>query len=272
MTYIIDLLAGACPLILCSMGALFSEYAGILALFIDGTVTFSAFLTYAFTVATGSPILGAFLAAVTTIIVIFGFTCLIEKFKANKFIAAMALNLLFAALPSCFSSVLYGTRGVLTNTAFVFNITTVKITSILLTALLIAAAIYFLKKSRYGLYIRITGSDSEVLKTNGINPMHTRIMAWCSAALFSSVAGSLLAFRLSSFVPNISSGRGWMALCAVFIGHKKPLKIIIGVLIFCFGDFFAANIQNIIPQLPTSVYLSFPYLLIFIIVLFNKSL
>lgn len=272
MTYIIDLLAGACPLILCSMGALFSEYAGILALFIDGTVSFSAFLTYAFTVGTGSPIAGTILAAATTIIVIFGFTILIEKFKANKFIAAMALNLLFSALPSCFSSVLYGSRGVLTDSSFTFDVNSVKFTSILLTIILITAAVLFLKKAKYGLYIRITGSDPDVLQTNGINPIHTRIIAWCVAALFSSVAGSLLTFRLSSFVPNISSGRGWMALCAVFIGKKKPLKIIIAVLIFCFGDFFAANIQNIIPQLPTSVYISFPYLLIFIIVLFNKSL
>ena len=269
MSYIIDILSNSCPLILCSMGALYSEYAGILALFIDGTVSFAAFLTYAFTLATGNPVLGAFISAITTTVTIFCFTILIERFKANKFIAAMALNLLFSALPSCFSSILYKTRGVLTSPEFVFNIQAVKISSIIVTAVIITLAVLFLTKSKYGLYLRVTGSDSDVLMTNGINPMNTRIMSWCFASLFSSVAGSLLTFRISSFVPNISSGRGWMALCAVFIGKKKPLRIIIAVLVFCFADFFAANIQNVLPQLPSSVYISFPYLLIFLIVLFN---
>ena len=271
MSYIIDILSGSCPLILCSIGALFSEYAGILALFIDGTVSFSAFLTYAFTIGTGSAILGTIISTVITVTVIFLFTLFIEKFKANKFIAAMALNLLFSALPSCFSSILYGTRGVLTSPDFTFNLLTVKISAIIITILLITATVIFLKKTRYGLYIRITGSDSDVLLTNGINPISTRIMSWCFAAFFSSIAGSLLTFRISSFVPNISSGRGWMALCAVFIGKKKPFKIIIAVLLFCLADFFAANIQNVLPQLPSSVYISFPYLLIFLTVLFNKN-
>lgn len=270
MTYIIDILAGSCPLILCSIGALYSEYAGILALFIDGTVSFSAFLTYAFTIATGSPVLGTLFSSLITVAIILAFTILIERFRANKFIAAMALNLLLSALPSCFSSILYNTRGVLSSPDFAFNIGAVKGFSILVTIIVTSCAILFLKKTRYGLYIRITGTDSDVLKTNGINPMLTRIMSWCFAAFFSSIAGSLLTFRIASFVPNISSGRGWMALCAVFMGKKKPFKTIIAVLIFCFADFFAANIQNIIPQLPSSVYISFPYILIFFFVLFNK--
>lgn len=269
MSYIIDILSSSCPLILCSMGALYSEYAGILALFIDGTVSFAAFLTYALTIAIGNPVLGTLAAAAITTITIFAFTVLIERFRANKFIAAMALNLLFSALPSCFSSMFYKTRGVLTSNDFIFNLEAVKLSAIVVTAIIITFAVLFLKKTRYGLYIRITGSDSDVLMTNGINPVHTRIMSWCFAALFSSIAGSLLAFRISSFVPNISSGRGWMALCAVFIGKKKPLRIIIAVLIFCFADFFAANIQNILPQLPSSLYISFPYLLIFLIVIIN---
>lgn len=271
MSYIIDILAGSCPLILCSIGALYSEYAGILALFIDGTVSFSAFLTYAFTLSTGSPVLGVLISSIITVALIFCFTILIERFRANKFIAAMAINLLLSALPSCFSSILYGTRGVLSSPDFAYNIAAVKGFSILITVIIIALAILFLKKTRIGLYIRITGTDSEVLATNGINPMITRIISWCFAAFFSSIAGSLLTFRIASFVPNISSGRGWMALCAVFMGKKKPFKTIIAVLIFCFADFFAANIQNILPQLPASVYISFPYLLIFVFVLFNKS-
>ena len=61
MTFI-SLLSYSCPLILCSLGALFTEYAGCLALFLDGLVSFSAFLFYALTVGTGSALAGAILA------------------------------------------------------------------------------------------------------------------------------------------------------------------------------------------------------------------
>ena len=56
--------AYSCPLILCSLGALFSEFAGCLALFLDGLVSFSAFLFYTFTVTTGSPLAGAIRPAI----------------------------------------------------------------------------------------------------------------------------------------------------------------------------------------------------------------
>ena len=46
MTAFFSSLAYSCPLILCSLGALFSEFAGCLALFLDGLVSFSAFLFY----------------------------------------------------------------------------------------------------------------------------------------------------------------------------------------------------------------------------------
>ena len=166
MNYIIDILSSSCPLILCSMGALFSEYAGILALFIDGTVSFSAFLTYAFTLLTENPILGTIISSIITVVIIFSLTLLIEKFRANKFIAAMAINLLLSALPSCFSSVFYKTRGVLTDPLFMFNLPTVKWVTISLTVILVVTAILFLLKTRPGLYVRITGSDSDDIKSN----------------------------------------------------------------------------------------------------------
>ena len=100
---IISLLAYSCPLILCSLGALFSEYAGCLALFLDGLVSFSAFLFYAFTLASGSPLAAALLACLAAVVLTLGFSAVVELGKANRFIAAIAMNLLFGALPSCLS-------------------------------------------------------------------------------------------------------------------------------------------------------------------------
>ena len=268
---ILDILSSSCPLLLCSMGALFSDFAGILAIFLEGLISFSAYLMFFFTTTCNSPISGFILTCISSVMAVFIFSLIIEKSKANPFIAATAINLFFSALPSFFSSITYGTRGVLYNETFVFNPLSTKVFTLIITALFIAGSFLFLKKTKYGLYIRITGTDSNVLVAKGVNPLYCRAGAWCAAGFFASTAGCFLAMRVSSFVPNISSGRGWMALAAVYLGKKNPVRIIIAVVIFCAADFFAANIQNFIPQMPASVLLSLPYLIVILMIALGKK-
>lgn len=262
-----SLLSYSCPLILCSLGALFSEFAGCLALFLDGLVSFSAFLFYTFTVTTGSPVAGALLSCLGAAVITLAFSAVVERGGANRFIAAIAMNLLFGALSSCLSWAIFGTRGVLAADLFRFSVGTARAAAVIITTVYVALAVAFLRYSRPGLYIRIAGSDAEVLKSKGVNPAHIRTLSWTLTALYGSTAGCLLAMRLCSFVPNISSGRGWMALAAVFLGKKKPLRIVAAVLIFCLADIFSANIQNYLPGIPASFLLSLPYLVCLLLVL-----
>ena len=268
---LLALLSYACPLILCSLGALFTEYAGCLALFLDGLVNFSAFLFYAFTVATGSALAGAVLACLVAVVLTLAFSALVERGAANRFIAAIAMNLLFGALSSCLSWAVFGTRGVLAGAEaadlFGLPVAAARATALVTTTGLVAMAVLFLGYGRQGLYIRIAGSDADVLKAKGVNPGHIRTLAWSLAALYGSSAGCLLVMRLNSYVPNISSGRGWMALAAVFLGKKKPLRIVAAVLIFCLADIFSANLQNYFPALPSSLLISLPYLVSLLLIL-----
>ena len=271
------LLSYACPLILCSIGALFTEYAGCLALFLDGLVNFSAFLFYTFTAATGSALAGAVLACLTAVLLTLVFSAVVERGGADRFIAAIAMNLLFGALSSCLSWAIFGTRGVLAGTVAAgsgkvtdflqFSAGTSRAAALIITTALVALAVLFLCYSRRGLYIRIAGSDADVLKAKGVSPGNIRTLAWSLAALYGSSAGCLLVMRLNSFVPNISSGRGWMALAAVFLGKKKPLRIVAAVLVFCLADIFSANLQNYFPALPSSLLLSLPYLISLLLIL-----
>ena len=267
MTSLLSALAYSCPLILCSLGALFTEYAGCLALFMDGLVSFAAFLNYAFTVWSGSAVIGLTGSCLTCVLLTLGLSAVVEKFRANRFIAAIAMNLLFGALTSCLSWLIFGTRGVLAGDAYRFGLGATRAATVCVTAVFVAMAVYGLGRSRLGLYIRVAGSDADVLTAKGVNPERIRTISWAFAALYSSLAGSFLAMRLSSFVPNISSGRGWMALAAVFLGKKKPLRIVTAVIIFCLADIFSANIQNYIAGIPSSFLISLPYLVSLLLIL-----
>lgn len=268
---IINALSFCCPLILCSLGALYSEFTGCLALFLDGLVSFSAFMFFLFFKLTSSIFFSIIFTLLSSIIITGFFSFLISKFNSNKFIASIGLNLLFSALPSTFSSIYFNTRGILSSTILSQKITLsfCNVLSIILTVFFIACGIIFLQKSRTGLYIRISGTDSDVLLSKGVNPDLPKIFGWIIAGMYASLAGCLLTIKIGAFVPNISSSRGWLALAAVFLGKKKPIKIIIFVTIFCIAELIAANIQNFIPQLPSSVLISFPYIIALCLVFFN---
>ena len=256
----INFLGFSCPLLLAAAGALFSEYTGSLALFMDGLITLSGFMTFLFTILTGSTFAGIILSSIVSVTLSLLFAFIIEKTRANPFIAAIALNLFFGSLTSLFSWASFGSRGVLTSAHFTFAPDTVNIIAIITTIFFIAIAILYLKKTQGGIYFRITGSDPDVLNVRGVRPASYKIAAWGIAGFFASFSGSFLAMRISSFVPNLASGKGWLALAAVFMGKRRLPLIALYALIFCAIDFGAVYIQNLIPNIPSSVVLSMPYL------------
>lgn len=266
----INFFAFSCPLLLAATGALFSEYTGCLALFMDGLISFAGLMTYTFTLACGSVIAGIIISSVISISLCLVFAFIIEKFKANYFIAAIALNLLFGSFTSLFSWLSFGSRGVLTSKAFYFTSDPANILCIITTAILITSAILYLKKTQGGIYFRITASDADVLEVRGVSPAVYRIASWGIAALFAAFAGSFLSIRICSFVPNLASGKGWLALAAVFMGKRKLPLIALYALIFCALDFGAGYLPGLIPAMPSSLVLSLPYIVTLGLVLIRK--
>lgn len=271
MNSIINVISYSCPLLLASCGALFTEYTGSLALFLEGLISFSAFTCFLFTYLTGSVLLGVSLSCILSMAIIFLMATILSKSKANTFIAAIGMNLIFSASTSLFSNLFFDTRGVLTSTTFVFPVKTVQIFTIFITILVIIITYLFIRKTQKGIYFRVTGSDANVLLAKGVNPQNYKIISWVICAFFASLAGSFLSLRISSFVPNISSGKGWMALAAVFLGRKKIWKITIFTLIFCLGDYLSISIQNYIQTIPSSLLLSLPYLIVITIICADRS-
>lgn len=257
---IFGILSYCAPLLLASCGALASEYAGRMALFMDGIINLAAFLCFAFTITTHSAVVACLLSAACCVIFIGLAEQLIEKTGADPFLSALALNLFCSGLVTVLSALIFGTRGVLTSAVFAFNTSSARIYTTVASFVLAAAAYALLRFTRTGLYIRITGSDADVLASRGIQVSWCRTIAWSFAAGYGALAGCFLCIRLSSFVPNISSGRGWIALAAVFLGKKKPLLTATAVIVFSAAGYASSYLQNILPSIPQSLLISLPYL------------
>ena len=220
MTSLLSALAYSCPLILCSLGALFTEYAGCLALFMDGLVSFAAFLNYAFTLASGSAIIGTAGSCLTSLLLVLAVSAVVEKFRANRFIAAIALNLFFGALTSCLSWAIFGTRGVLAGDVYHLSLGATRAATVCVTALFVAMAVIFLGHSRQGLYLRVAGSYADVLTAGSKSRIHQKpFLGTCGTLLFACGV-------LSGNAPFILCSKHFQrprldGTCGSFSGQKK---------------------------------------------------
>lgn len=268
MNIVYSLFVIAAPLLLLTFGALMSEYAGRLAMFLECIINLAAFFCYAFTCFTKSAVWGTVFSVCVCTALVMGLERLATKMHANMFLISLAMNLLFAALASFFSVLLFKTRGVLTSPLFSFNARFVRIVTALLCYAIFALEFFFLKNTRQGLSLRITGSDPEVLSSQGILPDRYRLLSWIFAAFNASLCGCVLCLRLSSYVPGMSGGRGWTALAAVFLGQKNPLWVVAAVFVFAAVEYASSTVQNIslFKNVPSSILLALPGLVALLLI------
>ena len=162
------------------------------------------------------------------------FVILTAFININTLTKWLSINLFTAGLIQILSKTIFNTQGVL------------DLPQILTPAIQINTRIFgtifaygisilifvFLKYTPQGICFRITGTSKKLLVEQGKNPTTYKVLSWQIATCFSCIAGIILTLRISSFVPNISSGRGWLALAAVLAGQKKILGIVISILVF----------------------------------------
>ncbi len=261
---IADILAQAAPLLFATLGALVTDYAGVLAVFMEGTITIAAFACAAATALTGNPFLGiAFSVCVTTILLV-AVALFTERYRANPFITGIAVNFLSIGIVPWFSSLAFGTRGVvpLERTGAFASVGPAFFRNAAFPAALVLAVLLavFLRNSRAGLALRVSGSSPDALRSRGLEPARYRVLSWAIAAAFAALAGSALTLSLGSFVPAVSAGRGWTALVAVYLGYRTPFGCVAACLAFASASYATDVLQGAI-RIPPTLILGLPYAL-----------
>jgi len=268
-----EILTMAAPLLFATIGALATEYAGVLAVFMDGAITFAGFVCIAVTGATGNPLLGFAAAVLCTVALLYSVAKITEYTRANPFLTGLSVNLLVAGITSWMSASWYGTRGVVALSTLGISVSFDR--EFAFPAAFIAAFLFaaFIRFTRAGLNLRITGSSAAVLTARGASPARYRTASWCIAAFCAACAGSILTLDLGAYVPNVSAGRGWTALAAVYLGYKNPLLAVGAVLLFSAAE-YSTNVIQGLGNIPSTMILGLPYalsLLVFVLIPQKKT-
>ncbi|TVQ37814.1 MAG: ABC transporter permease [Spirochaetaceae bacterium] len=262
------------PILLAALGGLFAERAGVLNIALEGLILTGAFAGILIAAATASLLVGmlAGAAAGGLLAVVFAFFSI--RLRANIFITGLAVNLLAAGGIPFVSTWMFGTKGVLrfpqlqrmprllegvtSGINAVDSLLFGHSVTVYLAWLLTALAFVVLYRTPFGLRLRALGAREESVVLAGVDATAYRRLAIVISGIAAGLGGAAISLRLGVYLPNISAGRGWIALVAIYLGYRHPFGILMAALLFGFTESLAGAAQGLL-AIPGTVLLGLPY-------------
>jgi general nucleoside transport system permease protein len=262
------------PLLLAAMGGLYSSLAGVLNIALEGLMVFSAFFSVVFTVATGSLLLGIVGGVLATLLLTLLFGAVSLGLRANIFICGLATNLLAAALTIVLSFSLYGKTGsvnfptmpllvpvrvpFLEGIPVLGDVLSGHVWLVYVSWLLLALTALIVYRTPFGMRLRAVGFNAKAALALGVSPRRFQLGSLLISGFTCALAGAMLTLTLGAFVPNVSSGRGWIALVIIYLGKRTPLGILLGSIVFGLVE-YASNYLQAASSVPSGLLLAMPF-------------
>ena len=233
------------PYLLITIGGVFVARAGVFNISLEGCTEFAAFAGILFGFLSGSILVGvlsAFLVAIALNIVFYLFTV---KWNADLTVIGCAVNLLAACIPACLLQALFGTRSNLVATSLIdpmkmkvdvpilrsvpvlnsiFNHQT-RITY--LTFALVIFLIILMYRTKFGIYVRVTGENIGAAKSVGVKTNRIKLLCLLISAVTCALAGlNLSVEELGIYTINMTANRGFICLSARWFVFKTNLLVL----------------------------------------------
>lgn len=225
-------LTNATPLILAAMGGILSERSGVANIALEGMMLTGAFVGVWAGGSSASFGLAATLLAGAALGLLHAF--LTQRTRMNHIISGLGINLLAAGGTRYLFQRLFA-RG--------YHVEGLSGTPFVWFALILPLLIWLmLSRTRFGLRLRAVGENPESARMAGIAPTPIRYVAITLSGMLAALAGAYLSMaETHTFTPNMSAGKGYIALAAVIFGKWNPLGAAGGALFF--GFFYALQTQ-----------------------------
>ena len=111
---------------------------------------------------------------------------------------------------------------------------------------LVAGVWWFVYRTRFGLRLRAVGENPYMVEAAGVSVLRLRYIALTANGVLCGLAGAYLVLaQNASFGPNMTAGRGYMALAALIFGQWRPVPALGACLLFGFLDTVAVRLQGV---------------------------
>ena len=277
----------ATPLILAALGELITEKAGILNLGVEGVMLMSALSGFLFTFATESIWVGLVAAMLTGALMNLLMVFMAATLKVEQVVAGLAINFLSAGLSLFAYKAYFADSGNKLPAIPIFSVLEIPyLSSIpwvgeiffsqkLLTYIafaMVPLVWFFLYRTKYGLEIRCLGENPKVIDTKGLNVTARQYAAMILGGLLIGLGGAFVTVGSTvRFIPEITAGRGWLALVIVIAGNWKPSGILIAALMFAALEAFQLQVQGVGVHIPYQFLLALPYAMAIVLMALKRG-
>jgi len=254
-----DTVYHSAPIILCVIGGMFAYKANVLNIALEGMMLNGAFVSVLTAYLTNNIWIAILAAIVTTLLwgLIFsylGITC-----KGNVIVIGLGINLIVPAIAKFILKMMelanINLSGV--NVAdFKINIPIIEDIPLLgnilsghppITYLAFLGIAFFsvlMYKTRFGIYVRVVGENEDSAISLGIKTKRYKYAAVLIGAFCCALAGIDLSLeRLAMFTNDMTAGRGFIAIAAIYCGQGRPVASALYAILFGVARSLSVNLS-----------------------------
>jgi ABC-type uncharacterized transport system permease subunit len=271
---------------LTGLGGLFSERSGIVnigleGLMIVGTVM-GAWASITFSPSLGpifGPIVGLMIGAAAGLLFSLVHALATVTFRVDHIVSGVVINVVALGLGRFFSQLFFGSAS--QSTSGVPNLPPVDIPLLsaiplgfgrafegmswitLVAFLLTVPVILILNKTRFGLRLRSAGENPEATRTLGVRVKPLRYAGVALSGALAGFSGAFLSIEVNAlYQEGQTQGLGFIALAALILGNWKPLRVMVGALLFGFATAIPLRLSDFIEAvgIPSQFINMIPYL------------
>lgn len=265
------------PLVLAALGALISDRAGVFAIGMEGYMLVGAFTAAVASHAAGEWV-GLLAGAAGGVVTAAVYAVLAITLRADQVIAGLAIAIVAVGLTTYLNGLVVPEDA----STFVLKVDGLPDLAIpllssipvigpgffdqsilvYLAVVAVVLVVLFLGHTHAGLSLRATGERPIASEVRGISVARVRYAAVLTSGLLGGLGGTVLSLVvLDTFVDNMTAGRGFIALAAVFFAGWRPLVAFAACVLFGTADAAQVYVTTLGFDIPPQLVSMFPYLL-----------
>lgn len=267
---ILTTISASIPLILAASGELVVERAGVLNLGIEGMMIVGAACGFGGAYLSGSIIVGALFGIAGGMALSAVFALLAFGFAVNQVATGLALTILGAGVSGLIGADFVGIKISPTPNLYIPFLTNIPLVGSILfgqnaftyfSVLLVVGIWWFLYRTHGGLVLRAIGDNHTSAYALGYSVLKIRWLALLFGGGCAGLGGAYLPLAYTPFfVPEMTAGRGWIALALVVFASWRPGRLVIGAFLFGAVTILQLQAQSAGIDIPSQLMAALPYL------------
>lgn len=274
----------ATPLVLAAIGGVFCERGGVIQLGLEGIMLSGAFAGVAGSYVcdqAGMPgwscaLIGVVVAGVVGVLLSCVQAVLVLGLGVQQVVGGIAINIVALGMTALLAEAITGEPGRtdavpdigrwdvpgLEDLPYVGEILFQNQPLTYLAFVLVPLAAWVMYRTRFGLRLQAVGDLPEAVESVGLSVRRLQLTGLLTSGLLAGLAGAYLSLgQLNFFNPNMTSGRGYIALAAMIFGNWRPVPVAAAAFLFGYTDAVQIALQNKGYDIPSDFLIAAPYVI-----------